>query len=165
MCTNSERVNALLQRGESLIQRCHTNDAQHLETQLLELLQRCSLVHNNIACTHTRLLSMRLVRARTRTHTHTLISKCTLVFSVLQKHVELLDTLSLQVLMCYSSCSLSVASVSSFRFLKTTGSSPKLQTLAAPQRVCWRRRSCMTEPTQTSFQHPATRKVHTHVGG
>lgn len=61
VCTNWERVNGLLQRGEALIQRCQTNDAQHLETQLLELLQRCSLVHNNIASTHTRLLSMRLV--------------------------------------------------------------------------------------------------------
>lgn len=55
-------MNALLQRGESLIQRCHASDAQHLERHLLELLRRCSLVHNNIASTHTRLLSMRLVR-------------------------------------------------------------------------------------------------------
>lgn len=67
VCVNSDRVNALLQRGEALIQRSQANDAHHVENRLLELLQRCSLVHNNIARTHTRLLSMRLVH----THTHT----------------------------------------------------------------------------------------------
>lgn len=61
MCVNSGRVNALLGRGEALIQRSQPADAQHVESRLLELLQRCSLVYNNIARTHTRLLSMRLV--------------------------------------------------------------------------------------------------------
>lgn len=61
VCVNSGRVNALLGRGEALIQRSQPADAQHVESRLLELLQRCSLVYNNIARTHTRLLSMRLV--------------------------------------------------------------------------------------------------------
>lgn len=61
VCVNSSRVNALLQRGEALIQRSQPADAQHVESRLLELLRRCSLVYNNIARTHTRLLSMRLV--------------------------------------------------------------------------------------------------------
>ncbi|XP_078103221.1 nesprin-2 isoform X1 [Sander vitreus] len=61
VCENSGRVNALLQRGEALIQRSDAADAQRLESRLLELLRRCSLVYNNIARTHTRLLSMRLV--------------------------------------------------------------------------------------------------------
>ncbi|XP_070399774.1 nesprin-2 isoform X2 [Nothobranchius furzeri] len=61
VCENSGRVNALLQRGEVLIQRCQPADAQHVEGRLLELLRRCSHVYNNIASTHTRLLSMRLV--------------------------------------------------------------------------------------------------------
>ncbi|XP_035536674.1 nesprin-2 [Morone saxatilis] len=61
VCVNSGRVNALLQRGEALIQRSQPMDAQHLERRLLELLRHCSLVYNNIARTHTRLLSMRLV--------------------------------------------------------------------------------------------------------
>ncbi|CAJ1066285.1 nesprin-2 isoform X1 [Xyrichtys novacula] len=61
VCANSARVNALLQRGEALIQRSEPTDAQHVENQLLELLRGCSLAYNNIARTHTRLLSMRLV--------------------------------------------------------------------------------------------------------
>ncbi|XP_070762190.1 nesprin-2 [Enoplosus armatus] len=61
VCVNSGRVNALLQRGEALIQRSQPTDAQHVESRLLELLRCCSLVYNNIARTHTRLLSMRLV--------------------------------------------------------------------------------------------------------
>ncbi|XP_044057655.1 nesprin-2 isoform X2 [Siniperca chuatsi] len=61
VCVNSGRVNALLPRGEALIQRSQPTDAQHVESRLLELLRRCSLVYNNIARTHTRLLSMRLV--------------------------------------------------------------------------------------------------------
>ncbi|KAL7400821.1 hypothetical protein ABVT39_018398 [Epinephelus coioides] len=61
VCVNSGRVNVLLQRGEALIQRSQPTDAQHVESRLLELLRRCSLVYNNIARTHTRLLSMRLV--------------------------------------------------------------------------------------------------------
>ncbi|XP_072249016.1 nesprin-2 [Leuresthes tenuis] len=61
VCENSARVNALLQRGEALIQRSEPADAQHVENRLLELLRRCSHVYNNIARTHTRLLSMRLV--------------------------------------------------------------------------------------------------------
>ncbi|XP_062271217.1 LOW QUALITY PROTEIN: uncharacterized protein si:ch211-137a8.2, partial [Scomber scombrus] len=55
------RVNALLQRGEELIQRSEPTDVQHVESRLLELLRCCSHVYNNIARTHTRLLSMRLV--------------------------------------------------------------------------------------------------------
>ncbi|XP_034534856.1 nesprin-2 isoform X2 [Notolabrus celidotus] len=61
VCANSARVNALLQRGEALIQRSEPTDAQHVENRLLELLRGCSLAYNNIARTHTRLLSMRLV--------------------------------------------------------------------------------------------------------
>ncbi|MED6252608.1 hypothetical protein ATANTOWER_014158, partial [Ataeniobius toweri] len=61
VCENSGRVNDLLQRGEELIQRSESADAQHVESRLLELLRRCSHVYNNIARTHTRLLSMRLV--------------------------------------------------------------------------------------------------------
>ncbi|XP_027135823.1 nesprin-2 isoform X1 [Larimichthys crocea] len=61
VCVNSGRVNALLRRGEELIQRSQPSDAQHVESRLLELLRHCSLVYNNIARTHTRLLSMRLV--------------------------------------------------------------------------------------------------------
>ncbi|XP_069390970.1 nesprin-2 isoform X2 [Paralichthys olivaceus] len=61
VCENSGRVNALLQRGEVLIQRSEPTDAQQIERRLLELLRHCSHVYNNIARTHTRLLSMRLV--------------------------------------------------------------------------------------------------------
>ncbi|XP_047451062.1 uncharacterized protein si:ch211-137a8.2 [Mugil cephalus] len=61
VCENSCRVNALLQRGEALIQHSEPSDAQWVETGLEELLQRCNYVYNNIARTHTRLLSMRLV--------------------------------------------------------------------------------------------------------
>ncbi|XP_074497102.1 uncharacterized protein LOC141771082 isoform X1 [Sebastes fasciatus] len=61
VCVNSGRVNDLLQRGEALIQRSEPTDAQRVESRLLELLRRCSLVYNDIARTHTRLLSMRLV--------------------------------------------------------------------------------------------------------
>nr|XP_046246097.1 nesprin-2 isoform X2 [Scatophagus argus] len=61
VCVNSARMNALLQRGESLIQHSEPADAQHVENRLLELLRHCSLVYSNIARTHTRLLSMRLV--------------------------------------------------------------------------------------------------------
>ncbi|KAK5929725.1 hypothetical protein CgunFtcFv8_010939 [Champsocephalus gunnari] len=61
VCVNSDRVNVLLQRGEALIQRCNPTDARHVESDLLKMLRRCSLVYNNIARTHSRLLSMRLV--------------------------------------------------------------------------------------------------------
>ncbi|XP_017286531.1 uncharacterized protein si:ch211-137a8.2 [Kryptolebias marmoratus] len=61
VCENSGRVNALLQRGELLVQCSEASDAHHVESSLLELLRRCSHVYNNIARTHTRLLSMRLV--------------------------------------------------------------------------------------------------------
>ncbi|XP_034024677.1 nesprin-2 [Thalassophryne amazonica] len=61
VCESSGRVNTLLQRGEALMQRIEPPDAQHVESRLLELLQRCSHIYNNIARTHTRLLSMRLV--------------------------------------------------------------------------------------------------------
>ncbi|XP_034459514.1 nesprin-2 [Hippoglossus hippoglossus] len=61
VCENSGRVNALLQRGELLIQRSETTDTQQIERRLLELLRHCSRVYSNIARTHTRLLSMRLV--------------------------------------------------------------------------------------------------------
>ncbi|XP_028275055.1 uncharacterized protein LOC114444583 isoform X2 [Parambassis ranga] len=61
VCLNSGRMNTLLQRGEALIQRSEPADAQRIESGLLELLRRCSHVYNNIARTHTRLLSMRLV--------------------------------------------------------------------------------------------------------
>ncbi|XP_058490946.1 nesprin-2 isoform X2 [Solea solea] len=61
VCENSGRVNALLQRGEELILRSEPSDAQRIESHLLELLRHCSQVYNNIARTHTRLLSMRLV--------------------------------------------------------------------------------------------------------
>lgn len=61
VCVNSGRVNALLRRGEALIQCSEPSDAQHVESHLLDLLRHCSHVYNNIARTHTRLLSMRLV--------------------------------------------------------------------------------------------------------
>ncbi|KAG7224429.1 hypothetical protein INR49_015093, partial [Caranx melampygus] len=61
VCENSARVNALLLRGEALIQRSEPTDAQHVESRLLDLLRHCSHVYNNIVRTHTRLLSMRLV--------------------------------------------------------------------------------------------------------
>ncbi|XP_056297756.1 nesprin-2 isoform X2 [Pseudoliparis swirei] len=61
VCVNSGRVNVLLQRGEALIQRSEPADARRVESRLLELLRSCSLVYSNIARTHTRLLSMRLV--------------------------------------------------------------------------------------------------------
>ncbi|XP_039987278.1 uncharacterized protein si:ch211-137a8.2 [Xiphias gladius] len=58
---NSGRVNALLRRGEALIQRSEPTDGQRVESRLLELLRRCGHVYGSIARTHTRLLSMRLV--------------------------------------------------------------------------------------------------------
>ncbi|CAN9493062.1 unnamed protein product [Ophioblennius macclurei] len=61
VCVNSSRVNDLLQRGEELIGRSAAPDAQRVESHLLELLRNCNHVYNNIARTHTRLLSMRLV--------------------------------------------------------------------------------------------------------
>ncbi|XP_078478554.1 nesprin-2-like, partial [Lampetra planeri] len=61
VCMNLGRVNELLRRGETLIQRSKVADMHHVESDLVELLRRCSHVHNNIAQTHTRLLSMRLV--------------------------------------------------------------------------------------------------------
>ncbi|XP_040056722.2 nesprin-2 isoform X2 [Gasterosteus aculeatus] len=61
VCENSRRVNVLLQRGEALIQSSEATDARQVEGRLLELLRSCSLVYSNIAQTHTRLLSMRLV--------------------------------------------------------------------------------------------------------
>ncbi|KAL6115642.1 uncharacterized protein ACO6RY_00440 [Pungitius sinensis] len=61
VCVNSGRVNALLQRGEALMQSSEATDARRVEGRLLELLRSCSLVYSNIAQTHTRLLSMRLV--------------------------------------------------------------------------------------------------------
>ncbi|XP_068440168.1 nesprin-2 [Clinocottus analis] len=61
VCVNSGRVNILLQRGEALIQNSDADDAQRVESRLLELLRTCSFVYSNIARTHTRLLSMRLV--------------------------------------------------------------------------------------------------------
>ncbi|XP_053279034.1 nesprin-2 [Pleuronectes platessa] len=61
VCENSGRVNRLLHRGELLIQRSETSDSQRVERRLLELLRHCSDVYSNIARTHTRLLSMRLV--------------------------------------------------------------------------------------------------------
>lgn len=60
VCVNSARVGALLSWGEDLIQRSSAS-GQQVELRLLELLRRCSNVYNNIARTHTRLLSMRLV--------------------------------------------------------------------------------------------------------
>ncbi|KAM8905633.1 nesprin-2 [Spinachia spinachia] len=61
VCVNSGRVNILLLRGEALIQSSEATDAQQVEGRLLELLRSCSLVYSNIARTHTRLLSMRLM--------------------------------------------------------------------------------------------------------
>ncbi|RVE65249.1 hypothetical protein OJAV_G00134290 [Oryzias javanicus] len=61
VCENSARVNALLRRGEALMQRSDPADAHLVESRLLELLRFCSHVYNNIGRTHTRLLSMRLV--------------------------------------------------------------------------------------------------------
>lgn len=61
VCENSARVNALLYRGEALIQRGDPADAHLVESSLLELLGLCSHVYSNIGRTHTRLLSMRLV--------------------------------------------------------------------------------------------------------
>ncbi|XP_054868161.1 nesprin-2 isoform X2 [Amphiprion ocellaris] len=60
VCVNSARINALLSRGEDLIQQSAAA-GQQVELRLLELLRRCSNVYNNIARMHTRLLSMRLV--------------------------------------------------------------------------------------------------------
>lgn len=71
MCINAARLGDFLRRGEKLIQRCESSDAQRVELELLELLQRRSHVFDNIARTHTRLLSMRLVRSHTHTHTLT----------------------------------------------------------------------------------------------
>uniref|UniRef100_A0A096MAX4 Nesprin-2-like n=1 Tax=Poecilia formosa TaxID=48698 RepID=A0A096MAX4_POEFO len=61
LCENSGRVNDLLRRGEELIQRREPADARRVESYLLELLRRCSHVYDNIARTHTRLLSTMLV--------------------------------------------------------------------------------------------------------
>ncbi|XP_017158551.1 uncharacterized protein LOC103460035 isoform X2 [Poecilia reticulata] len=61
LCENSGRVNDLLRRGEELIQRREPADARRVESHLLELLRRCSHVYDNIARTHTRLLSTVLV--------------------------------------------------------------------------------------------------------
>ncbi|XP_077396303.1 nesprin-2 [Festucalex cinctus] len=58
---NCSRVNGVLERGEALIQRSTACDARRVECRLLELLRQCSHVYSNIARTHTRLLSMRLV--------------------------------------------------------------------------------------------------------
>lgn len=60
VCVNSARINSLLTLGEDLIQRSAAS-GQQVELRLLELLRSCSNVYNNIARTHTRLLSMRLV--------------------------------------------------------------------------------------------------------
>ncbi|TNN71044.1 Nesprin-2 [Liparis tanakae] len=59
----AEREELALRLAEldALIQRSDPADAQRVESRLLELLRRCSLVYSNIARTHTRLLSMRLV--------------------------------------------------------------------------------------------------------
>ena len=61
VCVNSGRVNALLERGEALIQRSEPADAQDVERRLQELLLLCSGVFHRIGRLHTRLLSMRLV--------------------------------------------------------------------------------------------------------
>ncbi|XP_032401928.1 uncharacterized protein LOC116708202 isoform X2 [Xiphophorus hellerii] len=61
LCENSGRVNDLLRRGEELMQRREPADARRVESHLLELLRRCSHVYDNIARTHTRLLSTTLV--------------------------------------------------------------------------------------------------------
>lgn len=66
VCMNAARLNDFLRSGEMLIQRCETTDAQHVEQELLELLRRRSHIFNNITRTHTRLLSMRLVRTHAR---------------------------------------------------------------------------------------------------
>ncbi|KAK2846539.1 hypothetical protein Q5P01_009538 [Channa striata] len=58
---NSSRVNALLQRGEELIQHREPSDVKNVETRLMEVLRRCNHIYSNIARTHTRLVSMRLV--------------------------------------------------------------------------------------------------------
>ncbi|KAK1786040.1 hypothetical protein P4O66_017766 [Electrophorus voltai] len=55
------RLNALLQRGEALIQRSEPADAQVIEGQLQELLLYCGRVFQSLGRLHTRLLSMRLV--------------------------------------------------------------------------------------------------------
>ncbi|XP_076833140.1 uncharacterized protein LOC143478089 isoform X2 [Brachyhypopomus gauderio] len=55
------RLNALLQRGEELIQRSEPADAQVIEGQLQELLIYCGRVFQGLGRLHTRLLSMRLV--------------------------------------------------------------------------------------------------------
>ncbi|XP_061575907.1 nesprin-2 isoform X2 [Cololabis saira] len=62
VCETSCRVNALLRRGEALMQRgVAPGDAQRLEAGLEELLRRCSRVYGAVARTHTRLLVLRLV--------------------------------------------------------------------------------------------------------
>lgn len=66
VCVNAARLDDFLRRGEALMRRCGADDARHVERELLDLLRRHSGVFEDIARTHTRLLSLRLV------HTHTL---------------------------------------------------------------------------------------------
>lgn len=47
------------------MQRREPDDARRVESHLLELLRRCSHVYDNIARTHTRLLSTTLVTMET----------------------------------------------------------------------------------------------------
>ncbi|CAL8354084.1 unnamed protein product [Lota lota] len=61
VCVNSQRVSVLLDRGETMMQRCTAQDAQEVESSLLHLLHLCTRTFSRITSTHTRLLSMRLV--------------------------------------------------------------------------------------------------------
>lgn len=128
MCENSGRVNTLLQHGEELIQRSEASDAQRVECRLLELLRHCSHVYNNIARTHTRLLSMRLVRTHTTTGPFSPdSSNSPLSSSSLLLHPPLPCPLLLSPPRC----------------LKTTGSCPRPQTQVVPQRPLLRRSLCL----------------------
>ncbi|XP_030237712.1 nesprin-2 isoform X1 [Gadus morhua] len=61
VCVSSQRVGVLLDRGETMMQRCAPGDAQEVESSLLRLLQRLTSTFSRITSTHRRLLSMRLV--------------------------------------------------------------------------------------------------------
>ena len=61
VCVSSQRISVLLDRGETMMQRCAPGDAQEVESCLLRLLQRLTRTYGRITSTHSRLLSMRLV--------------------------------------------------------------------------------------------------------
>ncbi|XP_030007377.1 nesprin-2 isoform X2 [Sphaeramia orbicularis] len=76
VCVNLDRVNSLLLRGEALICGSRTTDAEQVERRLVDLLQKCTHMCNNMTRTHTRLLSRKLVFEDTCLQSHASDSGC-----------------------------------------------------------------------------------------